>query len=109
MISGAPAAGKGTQCAKIVEKVAAEGDACFSWLRMQLTETITPQYNLVHISVGDLLRDQVKQGTAAGKRAKDFMDKGVLVGAALYQRISGPRGYSRPLKGILQRGGTHVS
>lgn len=37
------------------------------------------QYNLVHISVGDLLRDEVKNGTPAGKKAKDFMDKGVLV------------------------------
>mmetsp|Transcript_8397 Transcript_8397/g.20943 ORF Transcript_8397/g.20943 Transcript_8397/m.20943 type:complete len:265 (-) Transcript_8397:228-1022(-) len=56
MIAGAPAAGKGTQCARILEK-----------------------YNLVHISVGDLLRDQVKNGTPAGKKAKDFMDQGVLV------------------------------
>jgi adenylate kinase len=37
------------------------------------------QYGLVHISVGDLLRDEVKNGTAAGKRAKDFMDSGKLV------------------------------
>lgn len=56
MISGAPAAGKGTQCAKIVDK-----------------------YGLVHISAGDLLREQVALGTDAGKRAKDFMDRGVLV------------------------------
>lgn len=56
MISGAPAAGKGTQCAKIIEK-----------------------YGLVHISVGDILRAEVKNGTPAGKKAKDFMDQGVLV------------------------------
>lgn len=56
MISGAPAAGKGTQCQKIIEK-----------------------YRLVHISVGDILRDEVKNGTPAGKRAKDFMDQGTLV------------------------------
>jgi len=56
MIAGAPAAGKGTQCANIVEK-----------------------YNLVHISVGDLLRDEVKNASPAGKRAKDFMDRGELV------------------------------
>jgi adenylate kinase len=37
------------------------------------------QYNLVHISAGDLLREQVALGTPAGKRAKDFMDRGVLV------------------------------
>lgn len=56
MIAGAPAAGKGTQCATIVDK-----------------------YNLVHISVGDLLRAEVANGTPAGKKAKDFMDAGQLV------------------------------
>lgn len=56
MISGAPAAGKGTQCAKIIEK-----------------------FGLVHISVGDLLREQVAKGTPAGKKAQDYMNKGVLV------------------------------
>lgn len=38
-----------------------------------------PQYGLVHISVGDLLRDEVSRGSPIGKKAKDFMDKGVLV------------------------------
>jgi adenylate kinase family enzyme len=33
------------------------------------------QYKLVHISVGDLLREQVAQGTAAGVKAKDFMER----------------------------------
>lgn len=56
MISGAPAAGKGTQCEKIVDR-----------------------YNLIHISVGDILREEVKNGTAAGTKAKDYMDKGMLV------------------------------
>lgn len=56
MIAGAPAAGKGTQCAKIVEK-----------------------YGLEHISVGDLLRAEVASGTPAGLRAKAFMDRGDLV------------------------------
>lgn len=56
MIAGAPAAGKGTQCARIVE-----------------------QYGLVHISVGDLLRAEVAAGTPAGKKAKSFMDNGDLV------------------------------
>lgn len=56
MIAGAPAAGKGTQCAKIVEK-----------------------YGLVHISVGDLLRAEVAAGTPAGAKAKSFMDAGDLV------------------------------
>lgn len=56
MIAGAPAAGKGTQCARIVE-----------------------EYGLIHISVGDLLRAEVAAGTPAGLKAKSFMDNGDLV------------------------------
>eukprot|EP00884_Botryococcus_braunii_P019396 jgi/Botrbrau1/613/Bobra.0161s0009.1 len=56
MIAGPPAAGKGTQCQKIVEK-----------------------YGLVHISVGDLLRAEVAAGTPGGLKAKSFMDAGKLV------------------------------
>ena len=37
------------------------------------------QYNLVHISAGDLLREQVAKGTPAGEKAKEFMEQGVLV------------------------------
>ncbi|KAK9824179.1 hypothetical protein WJX72_008350 [[Myrmecia] bisecta] len=56
MIAGAPAAGKGTQCAKIVDK-----------------------FGLVHVSVGDLLRAEVERGTEAGKKAQQYMDQGDLV------------------------------
>ncbi|XP_073004513.1 probable adenylate kinase 5, chloroplastic isoform X1 [Typha latifolia] len=56
MISGAPASGKGTQCKMIVEK-----------------------YGLVHISTGDILRAEVSLGTEIGKKAKEFMDNGMLV------------------------------
>ncbi|GAB4813463.1 hypothetical protein N2152v2_000509 [Parachlorella kessleri] len=56
IISGPPAAGKGTQCAKIVE-----------------------QFGLCHISVGDLLRAEVANQTEAGLAAKHFMDNGDLV------------------------------
>ena len=37
------------------------------------------QYGLVHISVGDLLREQVAEGTPAGLKAKGFMEAGNLV------------------------------
>lgn len=56
MIAGAPAAGKGTQCARIVE-----------------------EFGMVHISAGDLLREEVARGTEAGKAAKECMDRGHLV------------------------------
>lgn len=60
IIAGAPAAGKGTQC-----------------------EIIKLNYGLVHLSTGDILRAAVKQGTALGLQAKEFMDNGQLVPDAL--------------------------
>ncbi|RRT42102.1 hypothetical protein B296_00018845 [Ensete ventricosum] len=56
MISGAPASGKGTQC-----------------------ELIKKKYQLVHIAAGDLLRVEIAAGTEKGKRAKEYMEKGMLV------------------------------
>lgn len=53
---GAPGAGKGTQCKRI-----------------------SKQLNVPHLSSGDLLREAVKAGTAAGVKAKSYMDQGVLV------------------------------
>lgn len=53
---GAPGAGKGTQCKRLSARLQAP-----------------------HLSSGDLLREAVKAGTGAGIRAKEFMDRGVLV------------------------------
>ena len=53
---GAPGAGKGTQAKKISEK-----------------------YQIPHISTGDIFRANIKNGTELGKKAKTYMDQGLLV------------------------------
>lgn len=55
-IFGAPGVGKGTQSALIEKK-----------------------YNLVHISTGDILREEVSKGSELGQKAKSFMDNGQLI------------------------------
>ncbi len=53
---GAPGAGKGTQAKKIAA-----------------------QYNIPHISTGDIFRANIKNGTELGQKAKTYMDQGLLV------------------------------
>lgn len=53
---GAPGAGKGTQAKKIAAK-----------------------YEIPHISTGDIFRANIKNGTELGKKAKTYMDQGLLV------------------------------
>lgn len=53
---GAPGAGKGTQAKKIADK-----------------------YSIPHISTGDIFRANIKEGTELGKKAKTYMDQGLLV------------------------------
>ena len=56
VIFGAPGSGKGTQSEKIVEK-----------------------YGINHISTGDVLRAEIKNGTELGKTAKSYIDQGQLI------------------------------
>ena len=56
VIFGAPGSGKGTQSEKIVGK-----------------------YQLNHISTGDVLRAEIKNGTELGKTAKSYIDQGQLI------------------------------
>jgi adenylate kinase len=56
VLLGAPGAGKGTQCKRIVGK-----------------------YALQHLSSGDILRQERAAGTELGKKAQNYMDAGVLV------------------------------
>lgn len=56
ILLGPPGAGKGTQAARITEK-----------------------YKIPHISTGDIFRQNVKDETELGKKAKEYMNKGQLV------------------------------
>ncbi|WIV13171.1 adenylate kinase [Proteiniborus sp. MB09-C3] len=56
ILLGPPGAGKGTQAVNIVKK-----------------------YSIPHISTGDMFRKNIKEGTDLGIKAKEYMDKGLLV------------------------------
>ena len=56
ILLGAPGVGKGTQAKRLEE-----------------------QFQLAHISTGDMLRDALREGTPLGLEAKFFMEKGELV------------------------------
>jgi adenylate kinase len=56
LLIGAPGAGKGTQATRIAD-----------------------HFRVAHISSGDLLRDHVSRGTAIGRTAQAYMERGDLV------------------------------
>jgi adenylate kinase len=56
VLLGAPGAGKGTQCKRIVDR-----------------------FGLLHLSSGDILRRHRADGTELGKKAQSYMDAGALV------------------------------
>jgi len=56
ILFGPPGSGKGTQATNLIEK-----------------------YGLLHISTGDLLRQEIKDETPLGQEAKKFIDKGLVV------------------------------
>ena len=56
ILFGPPGGGKGTQAEKIVEK-----------------------FGLIHLSTGNLLRQEISEKTPLGLEAKNFIDKGQLV------------------------------
>ncbi|MFA6373700.1 MAG: nucleoside monophosphate kinase, partial [Methanothrix sp.] len=56
ILIGPPGSGKGTQAKMIVDK-----------------------YHVKHVSTGDILRENVRNGTALGVEAKKFMESGKLV------------------------------
>ena len=54
--TGGPGSGKGTQCSRIVK-----------------------EFGFKHISLGDIMREEVKQGTPIGKECSKIMKEGKLV------------------------------
>ncbi len=56
VLLGAPGAGKGTQAKRIAKN-----------------------FGIMHISTGDILRDELKRNTELGKKANNYMQKGELV------------------------------
>lgn len=44
-----------------------------------MAERVAGRCGLAHISTGDMLRAEIKNGTALGKSAKSYIDKGALV------------------------------
>jgi len=64
ILLGPPGAGKGTQSKSLAERL-----------------------KVSHISTGDILRQNVKEGTELGREAKGYMDKGLLVPDALVAKM----------------------
>ncbi len=68
ILLGPPGAGKGTQAARICQK-----------------------YSIPHISTGDIFRRHIKEGTEFGKKAQEYMNKGLLVPDNLVLEIAEAR------------------
>lgn len=72
IVLGRQGSGKGTQCARLAE-----------------------HYGVPHVSTGDMLRAAVREGTAFGLKAKEYMDRGdllpddVIIGVVA-ERLSAP-------------------
>ena len=64
VLLGPPGAGKGTQAKRLAAA-----------------------FEILHISTGDMLRDEVAKGSGPGQEAKEFMNKGELVPDALVGKM----------------------
>ncbi|KAF4678171.1 adenylate kinase [Perkinsus chesapeaki] len=63
-VLGGPGCGKGTNCARI-----------------------SKEFGFIHLSTGDLLRDEVKKGSDLGKEAKAIMEQGLLLDDSIVLRL----------------------
>jgi len=79
---GGPGAGKGTQAARLAE-----------------------QLGLLHLSSGDLFRDNISRDTPLGRKVKGYLEKGALVPDELtVQMISDRLGQRDAAKGVILDG-----
>ena len=82
VLIGAPAAGKGTQARKLIDR-----------------------FQLAYISTGDMLREEVSRETELGNKAKSIMASGGLVSDELNDLLAGKIGF---LQRVLQFFGGHI-
>lgn len=68
IVLGRQGAGKGTQCARLID-----------------------EYGIKHVSTGDVLRAAVAEGTELGQKAKEIMSSGGLVGDDIMNGIIAER------------------
>ena len=79
ILFGPPGSGKGTQAAKLVD-----------------------EFQLMHISTGDLLRTEIANQSKLGMEAKQFMDQGLLVpDEVVIGMIEGKLRNNQDVKGII--------
>lgn len=79
VLFGPPGAGKGTQSQKLIDK-----------------------YKLIHLSTGDILRNEIIQGTELGLEAKKLMDQGILVpDEVVIGMISNKLDHNKEAKGFI--------
>lgn len=82
-IIGGPGCGKGTQCDRIIKK-----------------------YGFVHLSSGDLLREEVASGSPRGAELQELMSKGLFVPtdvvlSLIKERIEKAKAENPGTKGVL--------
>ncbi|TAF47105.1 MAG: adenylate kinase [Sphingobacteriales bacterium] len=79
VLFGPPGAGKGTQ-----------------------SQNLIAAYGLIHLSTGDILRNEISQGTLLGTEAKKLMDEGLLVpDAVVIGMISNKLDANKEAKGFI--------
>jgi adenylate kinase len=81
LIVGGPGSGKGVLCKRL--------------------ET---ECNVVHLSSGDMLRDEVSRNTALGRQVRDIMSRGELVSSAIMVALMKKRMRDHPGKRVLLDG-----